>query len=65
MIMGNKPFFGNDIQNLGALAKNGSNVNDQGVLIKQNLEDTYLNEILKPVRDFDNLEALQDNMGLW
>ncbi len=59
LIMDNKPFFGNDIQDLGALAKIGSNVNNQGVLINKNLEDTYINELLKPVRDFHNLETLK------
>ncbi len=62
MILNNEPFFGNDIQYLGEKAEKGSNISLNGKIQNKNLDDQYLNQILKPLSDS---EQLKNKIIIW
>ena len=58
MILNDEPFFGDDIQYLGKIAKIGSNIICKGIIKNANIEELYLDEILRPVEKFSNLNKV-------
>ena len=62
MILKNKPFFGEDIQNLGKKAEFGSGINMLGNMESINLDEKYINKILIPLFKSKNLK---DKKIIW
>lgn len=47
MVLGGRPFYGNDIQSLGVRVKNGEYVNGRGVMEEIDVRDQYVDRLLE------------------
>lgn len=56
-----KPFFGDAVQKLGEIAKNGDFEQGEGTLTKPDIKDTYVNRLLKDLTATRPLKIVWDN----
>ena len=64
IVLNQNSFFGEDIQNLGILARKGSTINSaKGSSKKVNINDHYVEKVIEPLKNKNNL--LKDKIIVW
>jgi phosphomannomutase len=64
IVLNQNSFFGEDIQNLGVLARKGSAINSvKGFSKKVNINDNYAEKVIEPLKNKNNL--LKDKIIVW